>query len=196
MFHFFIGHLNASTLFLPLSLSLLLSISPVHNLSIRLKSPLSCGWGPHCVSYLSQQGGWKEFDGGEGREEERKAGKGCCHVLDGWRGGGQRRRVDCIYLCVRVFVCVPLRASARALYSLLYCCLSLKQKLSGADRLAASLITTLSSSSPPPQTRSLLIFHKWIVPLFLLRLTVFACTQKKVQLFIFWNNVRTLNRAS
>lgn len=85
-----------------------------------------------------------------------------------------------LHLCVLVCACT----STRALYSLLYCCLSLKQKLSGADRLAASLITILSSSSPP-QTRSLLIFHKWIVPLFRVRLTVFTSIQIKCNFSYF-----------
>lgn len=133
-------------------------------------------------------------EGKDGRKRGRQE-KGCCHMLlEGWGGGREEELTEftCVSVCVCLFVCVCVCVSARvcvcaqarALYSLLYCCLSLKQKLSGADRLAASLITTLSSSSPP-QTRSLLIFHKWIVPLFLLCLTDSTCIQRECNFSYF-----------
>lgn len=84
-----------------------------------------------------------------------------------------RWRVVCdgVSVCVRMCVCVKLTQRPTRLY----CCLSLQQKLSGADRLAASLISALFPSPrvplPPPPSpslplldsaRSLRICHRWI----------------------------------
>lgn len=134
---FFISHSNITFLSLPV----------VHNLSIRLKSFLSCRWGPHCVCYLSQQGGWK----GESLMEEGWEEGIVWHTgreTETMIGEGGPWGVEWIYLllrcrsfvCACVYVCVELTTQRP---SLLYCCLSLKQKLSGGDRLAASLISAL-----------------------------------------------------
>lgn len=48
--------------------------------------------------------------------------------------------------------------------TLLYCCLSPQLKLSGSDRLAASLISALSEIFPSPlNSNTLLICHKYIL---------------------------------
>lgn len=101
----------------------------------------------------------------EGREEGVVWHAGREAVGWGWGWGGVRSWVNLpappVASCVCDSVCVKLTAQRP---TLLYCCLSLQQKLSGGDRLAASLISALFPPLwDPLSTHSLLIFHIWIV---------------------------------
>lgn len=71
------------------------------------------------------------------RGDDRRGGGGCEELSEFTCSSGGEL---CVCVCVCVIVSVKLTAQRP---SRLYCCLSPQQKLSGGDRLAASLISAL-----------------------------------------------------
>jgi len=131
LLHFFISHSNIT----------FLSLSAVHSISIRLNGFLSCRWGPHCVCYLSQQGGWKGRESlteegvvwHAGRETEAMIGE----------GGPERSWVNLPASPVaKLCVCVC-GVNDTAANSTLLLFIPAAKAVTGGDRLAESLISAL-----------------------------------------------------